>query len=312
MMLSNEMQFTDNQLHHLLGIEHLPKSVILSLFEKADVLRHKAEQTLHGKTVINAFFEASTRTQCSFELAAKRLGAIVLNFNESTSATSKGETYLDTIKTLAAMQTDAIVVRHADIGAAHQLVNIFGDDIAIVNAGDGMNAHPTQALLDAFTVMQHKSNFEKLTVAIIGDIKHSRVARSQIQIYKTLGVKEIRLIGPEALIPDDFKKLGVTIFHNMYKGITDCDVVNMLRIQFERMREAYIESNEAYFEQYGLTQEKLALAKEDAIVMHPGPINRGVEIASDVADGDQSVILEQVQNGVLIRMAVLDTLINRR
>lgn len=308
---TNKIQTHGNRLRHLIGIEGLSTHIILALFEKASRMQQNTEFSLDGTTVINAFFEPSTRTQCSFELAAKRLGATVLNFNETHSATQKGETFLDTIKTLVAMGADAVVIRHPKVGAAHQLVEEFGDDIAIINAGDGDNAHPTQALLDAYTVSKHKNNFNTLSIAIIGDIKHSRVARSQIQIYKQLGVNDIRLVGPKELVPDEFKKYGVDIYHDLEHGIKDCDVVNMLRIQFERMKQAYINSNEEYFEKFGLTSEKLKLAKPDAIVMHPGPMNREVEIASDVADGAQSVILEQVYHGVLIRMAALDTLINR-
>jgi aspartate carbamoyltransferase catalytic subunit len=260
---------------------------------------------LRGKTVVNLFFEASTRTLSTFELAAKRLSADVLNLNISTSSTKKGETLKDTLMTLHAMHSDMFVVRHSSSGAAHFIAEHVTPDVAVINAGDGRHAHPTQAMLDMLTIRQAKGEFEPLTVAIVGDILHSRVARSQIHALRTLGVSEIRVIAPNTLLPRNIESLGVKVFTNMCEGIKDVDVVMMLRLQKERMTTALLPSESEFYKLYGLTMDKLALAKPDAVVMHPGPINRGVEIASSVADGKQSLILDQVTNGIAVRMAVM-------
>jgi aspartate carbamoyltransferase catalytic subunit len=260
---------------------------------------------LRGKTIINLFFENSTRTRTTFELAATRLSADVLNMNIATSATSKGESLLDTIRNLEAMQVDMFVVRHALSGAAHFIAQQTAPHISVINAGDGQHAHPTQAMLDMFTIRQHKKQFEGLKVAIVGDILHSRVARSQILALNTLGVTDVRVIAPKTLLPADVTSMGVTALHDMNEGLNDVDVVIMLRLQKERMNSAFLPSESEYFRCFGLTEAKLKQAKSDVIVMHPGPINRGVEIASSVADGSHSVILQQVSNGIAVRMAVM-------
>jgi aspartate carbamoyltransferase catalytic subunit len=238
-------------------------------------------------------------------LAAKRLSADVINMNIATSATSKGESLLDTIRNLEAMHVDMFVIRHALSGAAHFIAQHVAPGISVINAGDGNHAHPTQALLDMFTIRRHKNDFSSLRIAIIGDILHSRVARSQIQALSILGAKEIRVIAPKTLLPIEVNALGVSVSHTLEEGLQDIDVVIMLRLQKERMSGALLPSESEYFNCFGLTQEKLAIAKPDAIVMHPGPINRGVEISSEVADGPQSVILQQVSYGIAIRMAIM-------
>ncbi|NBV75774.1 MAG: aspartate carbamoyltransferase catalytic subunit, partial [Methylococcaceae bacterium] len=246
-----------------------------------------------------------TRTRTTFELAATRLSADVLNMNIATSATSKGESLLDTIRNLEAMHVDMFVVRHALSGAAHFIAQHTAPHISVINAGDGQHAHPTQAMLDMFTIRQHKKSFAGLKVAIVGDILHSRVARSQILALNTLGVAEIRVIAPKTLIPAEVTTMGVIPIHTMAEGLNDVDVIIMLRLQKERMNSAFLPSEGEYFKCFGLTEANLKFAKPDAIVMHPGPINRGVEIASSVADGPQSVILQQVSNGIAVRMAIL-------
>jgi len=260
---------------------------------------------LRGKTIVNLFFESSTRTRTTFELAAKRLSADVLNINITASATTKGETLLDTQRNLEAMQCDMFVVRHGVSGAAHFIAHHAAPHVSVINAGDGRHAHPTQAMLDMFTIRHHKGDFHKLRVAIVGDILHSRVARSQIHALSTLGVEEIRVIAPKTLIPAEAHTLGVHVHHGLRAGLRDIDVVIMLRLQHERMRGAFLPSEHEYFQLYGLTEDKLELAKPDAIIMHPGPINRGVEIDSAVADGPQSVILNQVAHGTAVRMAIM-------
>lgn len=266
---------------------------------------------LRGKTVVNLFFESSTRTLTTFELAAQRLSADVLKINIATSATTKGESLLDMLHNLEAMQCDMFVIRHAQSGAAQFIAHHVAPSTSVINAGDGRHAHPTQAMLDMLTIRRHKPNFGALKVAIVGDVLHSRVARSQIHALTTLGTAEVRVIGPKTLIPSSMQHLGVHIYHDMAKGLEGVDVVIMLRLQRERMAGALLPSEKEYFSLYGLTEEKLALAKPDAIVMHPGPINRGVEIASSVADGPQSVILEQVNNGIALRMAVMSMVLGR-
>jgi len=263
---------------------------------------------LRGKTVFNLFFEPSTRTRTTFEIAAKRLSADVLNLAINISSATKGETVLDTVANLAAMQADMFVVRHAASGAPYLIAQHVAPEIHVINAGDGRHAHPTQGLLDVFTIRHYKEDFSSLRVAIVGDVLHSRVARSQIHALTTLGCPEIRVIGPKTLLPSNVEKLGVHVYHDMRTGLKDVDVVMMLRLQNERMQGALLASAQEFYKYYGLTEDKLALAKPDAIVLHPGPMNRGVEIDSSVADGRQSVILPQVTFGIAIRMAVMSIL----
>jgi aspartate carbamoyltransferase catalytic subunit len=297
---------------HLLGIEGLSIDEIVGLLDLADSYvalnraAHKKSALLKGRTLINLFFEASTRTQSSFELAGKRLGADVLNMSVRTSSVSKGETLLDTAATLNAMRPDILVVRHSDSGAAELLAHQL--DCSVVNAGDGSHEHPTQALLDALTIRRRRGSFEGLIVAICGDVLHSRVARSNIHLLSLLGAR-VRLIAPKTLLPSSAERFGVEIFTDMREGLAGADIVMMLRLQLERMAGAFVPSTREYFQFYGLDREKLAFAKQGALVMHPGPMNRGVEIASDVADDlEVSLIQEQVEMGVAMRMAVLDAL----
>lgn len=310
--MTRHIQLTENgRLKHFLTIEGLNKDLLTEILDTAESFANLPEQQvkkvplLRGKTIVNLFFENSTRTRTTFELAATRLSADVLNINIATSATSKGESLLDTIRNLEAMHVDMFVVRHALSGAAHFIAQHTAPHISVVNAGDGQHAHPTQAMLDMFTIRQHKKRFEGLKVAIVGDILHSRVARSQILALNTLGVAEVRVIGPKTLLPAYVQNMGVIPCHDMNEGLSDVDVVIMLRLQKERMNSAFLPSESEFFRCYGLTEAKLKYAKSDAIVMHPGPINRGVEIASSVADGVQSVILQQVSNGIAVRMAIM-------
>ena len=306
------------ELQHLLTIEGLPRTMLTAILDNAAPFTEVAEREvkklplLRGKSVFNLFFENSTRTRTTFEIAAKRLSADVINLNINTSSASKGETLLDTIDNLAAMQADMFVVRHQSSGApfliAEHLAATGLDHIHVVNAGDGSHAHPTQALLDMYTIRHYKRDFTQLTVAVIGDILHSRVARSQIHALTTLGVREVRVIAPKTLLPASVERLGVRVFHDMHEGLRGVDVVMMLRLQNERMNGALLPSPQEFFKSYGLTPEKLAQAKPDAIVMHPGPMNRGVEIDSAVADGTHSVILPQVTFGIAVRMAVMSML----
>ena len=302
----------DGNLQHLLTIEGIPSSLLLKILDTADSFVGVTERDvkkvplLRGKSVFNLFFEPSTRTRTTFEIAAKRLSADVINLNVGVSSTSKGETLLDTVANLSAMHADMFIVRHATSGAPHLIAGHVAPGIHVINAGDGRHAHPTQALLDMYTIRHYKKQFTNLRVAVVGDVLHSRVARSQIHALTTLGVPEVRVVGPKTLIPRDVENLGVHVYHDMQKGIKDVDVVMMLRLQNERMNGALLPSAGEYFKSYGLTPEKLALAKPDAIVMHPGPMNRGVEIDSAVADGKQSVILPQVTFGIAVRMAVID------
>jgi aspartate carbamoyltransferase catalytic subunit len=306
------MQLDANgRLKHFLTIEGLPRQVLVEILDTAESFAAMNDQgvkkvpLLRGKTVTNLFFEASTRTRTTFELAAKRLSADVLNLNVNTSSTVKGESLLDTLRNLEAMYTDMFVVRHADSGAAQFIARQVAPHVAVLNAGDGRHAHPTQAMLDMFTIRRHKPDFGALCVAIVGDILHSRVARSQIHALNTLGVGELRVVGPKTLLPSEVERLGVHVYHELDPALRDVDVVMMLRLQRERMEGALLPSEHEYFQLYGLTQSRLQLAKPDAIVMHPGPANRGVEIASEVADGPQSVILQQVTYGIAVRMAVM-------
>ena len=301
----------EKKLKHFLSIEGLPRAVLTEILDTAETFVSVGEQAvkkvpiLRGKTIVNLFFENSTRTRTTFELAAKRLSADVLNLNISVSATSKGESLLDTLRNLEAMQSDMFVVRHAESGAAHFIAQNAPEHISVINAGDGCHAHPTQAMLDMFTIRKHFETFHQLKVAIVGDILHSRVARSQIHALTTLGADEVRVIAPKTLIPADIFSLGVHVYHDLREGLQDVDVVIMLRLQNERMQGALLPSAQEYFQSYGLTEETLNYAKPTAIVMHPGPINRGVEIDSKVADGPRSVILEQVTNGIAVRMAIM-------
>ena len=296
---------------HLLGIEGLSPAEISGLLDLADAQVdvgrqiEKKKSVLRGRTQINLFFEASTRTQSSFELAGKRLGADVMNMSVGSSSVKKGETLIDTAITLNSMNPDLLVVRHASAGAAELLAQKVG--CSVINAGDGMHEHPTQALLDALTIRRHKGRLHRLTVAICGDILHSRVARSNIILLNAMEAR-VRVIGPRTLLPAGIERMGVEVFHDMEEGLKGCDVVMMLRLQMERMSGAFIPSSREYFRYYGLDKDKLAFANDDALVMHPGPMNRGVEIASEIADGPQSVIREQVEMGVAIRMAVLEAL----
>ena len=305
------------RLRHLLTIEGLKRQMIVDILDAAESFTSVTGQAvkkvplLRGKTIVNLFFEPSTRTLTTFELAAKRLSADVLKVNVSTSATTKGESLLDMLRNLEAMHCDMFVVRHAESGAAHFIASHVAPHISVINAGDGRHAHPTQALLDMFTIRQCKGEFAPLTVAIVGDIMHSRVARSQIHALTTLGVSELRVVAPKTLLGSAVESLGVHVYHDMEAGIRDADVVIMLRLQKERMQGALLPSEHEYFQCYGLTADKLKLAKPDAIVMHPGPINRGVEIESEVADGPQSVILQQVSNGIAVRMAVMSMVLGR-
>lgn len=312
-MTTNLQLTAEGKLKHFLTPEGLSAGLLTDILDKAETFfesnspqaKIKSVPLLHDKTVVNLFFENSTRTRTTFELAAKHLGAEVVNMNIATSATSKGESLLDTIRNLESMFVDAFVVRHAVSGAAHFIAQQTAPHISVINAGDGQHAHPTQAMLDMFTIRQHKKDFSQLRVAIVGDILHSRVARSEIHALTILGVKEIRVIAPKTLLPSKIETLGVSVSHDMAQGLEDIDVIIMLRLQKERMTSALLPSEREYFQCFGLTQKRLTLAKPDAIVMHPGPINRGVEIESSVADGSQSVILQQVSNGVAVRMAVM-------
>ncbi|MPT22812.1 MAG: aspartate carbamoyltransferase catalytic subunit [Starkeya sp.] len=296
---------------HLLGIGGLSPQEIVGLLDLAEefvLLNRQVEKkraTLRGRTQINLFFEASTRTQASFEIAGKRLGADVMNMSVSTSSVKKGETLIDTAATLNAMHPDVLIVRHSASGAVELLARKV--DCAVVNAGDGAHEHPTQALLDALTIRRNKGRIEGLTVAICGDITHSRVARSNMLLLQALGA-QVRVIAPPTLLPKDIERFGVTVYRDMREGLADVDIVMMLRLQRERMNGSYVPSVKEYFHFWGLDEAKLRYAKPDALVMHPGPMNRGVEIDSAVADGAQSLIREQVEMGVAVRMAVLDAL----
>ena len=311
----NPQLTADGQLQHLLSLEGLSRDMLTQVLDTAESFLSlndrdvKKVPLLRGKSVFNIFFENSTRTRTTFEIAAKRLSADVVNLNIEASSTSKGETLLDTMDNLAAMHADMFVVRHNQSGApylmAEHLNKLGRKDIHIINAGDARHSHPTQGLLDMYTIRHYKKDFTQLRVAIVGDILHSRVARSNIHALTTLGVPEVRVIGPQTLLPSGLREMGAHVYHDMNEGIKDVDVVIMLRLQRERMAGALLPSEAEYFKHYGLSQDKLKLAQPDCIVMHPGPINRGVEIASDVADGPQAVILPQVSFGIAIRMAVM-------
>ncbi|QND60716.1 aspartate carbamoyltransferase catalytic subunit [Mesorhizobium huakuii] len=300
---------------HLLGISDLSPADIELLLDRADravAISRQSEKktsTLRGRTQINLFYEASTRTQSSFELAGKRLGADVMNMSVASSSVKKGETLIDTAMTLNAMRPDILIIRHQSAGAAALLAQKVG--CSVVNAGDGAHEHPTQALLDALTIRRAKGPLSKLIVAICGDILHSRVARSNIMLLNALGA-QVRVVAPSTLLPSGIEKMGVIVTRSMAEGLKDADVVMMLRLQRERMEGAFVPSVREYFRYFGLDAEKLKAAKDDAMVMHPGPMNRGVEIASEIADGPQSVIQEQVEMGVAVRMAVMEALLDPR
>ena len=311
-MVEGDIQIApDGRLQHCLTTEGMGGERITEILDLAESFAGvndkviKKVPLLRGHTVVNLFFESSTRTRSTFELAAKRLSADVLNIDVQRSATSKGESLLDTIANLQAMQCDLFVMRHPESGAAHLVARHVDDDVHVINAGDGLHAHPTQALLDVFTMRRHKPDLSERTVAIVGDLRHSRVARSEIHALRALGVGEIRAIAPRTLLPVDLEGLGVRVYEDIDAGLADVDIVVMLRLQRERMEHALLPSSSEYFAGWGLTPERLGRARPDAIVMHPGPTNRGVEIDSRVADGPQSVILEQVTNGIAIRMAVM-------
>jgi aspartate carbamoyltransferase catalytic subunit len=299
---------TARAVRHLLGIEGLSRESAVGLLDAAKAFWEmnrravKKAPTLRGKTVINLFFENSTRTRTSFELAGKRLSADVVNISASTSSTKKGETLRDTVATLDAMAPDVVVIRHSASGAPHFVAQ--RTRAAVINAGDGLHEHPTQALLDAFTIRHHKGSFEGLEVLICGDVTHSRVARSNILLLNLLGAR-VRVAGPRTLLPRDVESLGVRVFHDLPSALEGVDVVMTLRIQQERLVNALLPNTREYSRTFGIDARRLALAKKDAIVMHPGPLNRGVEISDEVADGPQSVVLDQVEAGVAVRMAVL-------
>jgi aspartate carbamoyltransferase catalytic subunit len=309
---SSEVQLTPGgRLRHFLAIENLPRSLLTEILDTAAGFVSVGDRSvknvplLRGKTSVNLFFEPSTRTRTTFELAAKRLSADVLNMDIAHSATSKGESLLDMLRNLEAMASDLFVVRHADSGAAHFIARHVTPDVAIINAGDGRHAHPTQAMLDMYTIRHYKGGFEGLTVAIVGDVLHSRVARSQINALLTLGAEEVRVIAPRTLLPADVESLGARVFTELEPGLKDADVVIALRLQRERMQSALLPSEAEFYRLYGLNEERLRGARPDCIVMHPGPMNRGVEIDSALADGERSVILHQVTFGIAVRMAVM-------
>jgi aspartate carbamoyltransferase catalytic subunit len=313
-MTRNPQLNKHGELIHLLSIEGLPRAVIHHILDTAGTFLSVNEREvkkvplLRGKSVFNLFFENSTRTRTTFEIAAKRLSADVINLDIAKSSASKGESLLDTIANLSAMHADMFVVRHSESGAPYLIARHCAPHVHVINAGDGRHAHPTQGLLDMYTIRHYKHDFTQLSVAIVGDIVHSRVARSDINALATLGVPDIRAVGPKTLVPSDLQEMGVRVCHDMAEGIKGADVIIMLRLQNERMSGAMLPSAGEFFKNYGLTQDKLAHAKPDAIVMHPGPINRGVEIDSSVADGKQSVILPQVTFGIAVRMAVMSTI----
>ncbi len=301
----------NGELIHLLSTEGLSRALLTQILDTAanfvSVSDREVKKVplLRGKSVFNLFFENSTRTRTTFEIAANRLSADVINLDIARSSTSKGESLLDTIANLSAMAADIFVVRHSESGAPYLIAQHTAPHVHVINAGDGRHAHPTQGLLDMYTIRHYKGDFSNLCVAVVGDVLHSRVARSDIHALTTLGCAEVRVVGPKTLVPQDMSQMGVKVFNNLEEGIKGCDVVIMLRLQNERMNGALLPSSQEYFKGFGLTPQKLALAKPDAIVMHPGPINRGVEIDSAVVDGPQSVILPQVTFGIAVRMAVM-------
>jgi aspartate carbamoyltransferase catalytic subunit len=308
----------EGTLRHLLTLEGLARAYVEKLLDRSQEFVRPlgapaaSNSSLAGITVANLFTEPSTRTRVSFELAAKRLGADVVNLEVQLSSRVKGESMLDTVYTLQALHVDVMVIRDAELGVPGLVASNVAPHVSILSAGEAHVSHPTQGLLDALTVRQHKKSFENLVIAIVGDIRHSRVARSAYHTFRTLGVADLRIVAPPAFMPETNEFDGCSLHATLAKGLKDADVVMMLRIQKERMSQAALPDADRYFAKYGLTPERLALAKPDAIVMHPQPMNRGIEIASDVADGPQSVIRDQVRNGVAVRMAVLDEVMRSR
>jgi aspartate carbamoyltransferase catalytic subunit len=309
--MKNPQLNKNGELIHLLSTEGLPREILTQILDTAanfvsvndrDV---KKVPLLRGKSVFNLFFENSTRTRTTFEIAATRLSADVINLDIARSSTAKGESLLDTIANLSAMAADIFVVRHSESGAPYLIAQHVAPHVHVVNAGDGRHAHPTQGLLDMYTIRHYKKDFTNLSVAIVGDVLHSRVARSDIHALTTLGCPDVRVVGPRTLVPGDFAQMGVRVCHTLEEGIRDCDVVITLRLQNERMSGALLPSSQEYFKSFGVTPERMRWAKPDAIVMHPGPVNRGVEIDSSVVDGKQSVVLPQVTFGIAVRMAVM-------
>jgi aspartate carbamoyltransferase catalytic subunit len=299
------------KLHHFIDLDGLNRELLIQILDTAEGFAGVGDRTvkkvplLRGKTVANLFFENSTRTRTAFELAAKRLSADVLNIDLVTSSTNKGESLLDTLRVLEALQCDMFVVRHGDSGAAHFIARNVSPGINVINGGDGQHSHPTQGMLDMFTIRRHKGDFSNLCVVIIGDIRHSRVARSDISALVKLGTGEVRVAGPRTLIPADVESLGVKVYSSLDKALVGADVIMGLRLQKERMQTATVPSSGEFYRTFGLSPQRLSLARPDALVMHPGPTNRGVEIAGSVADSPQSVILEQVTYGIAVRMAVM-------
>ena len=316
--MTNQIISNNSKINHLISTDDLNYESIIKIFDMAESFFKIGQRDikkiplLRGKTICNLFFENSTRTRTTFEIAAKRLSADVINLDIPTSSQSKGESIFDMVDNLIAMGTDIFVVRHPEAGVPNKIANHVASNIHIINGGDGSNAHPTQGLLDAFTIRKFKKNFSSLKIAIVGDIQHSRVAKSEINVLSTLGAKEIRVIGPKSLMPDNIDQLKVKVFHTMEEGLKDVDVVMMLRIQKERMNNDTIPSESEYFKSFGLNQKRLKIAKDNALVLHPGPINRGVEIESEVADGKQSVILNQVKYGIAIRMAIMAMMVGKK
>jgi len=315
----DDLQLTaEGRLRHFLTIEGLDAAMLHEILDAAESFRKAAQDgvrklpVLRGKTIINLFFEVSTRTRTTFELAARRLSADVVNIDVDHSSTTKGESLLDTLRTLEAMHCDMFVVRHQASGAAHFFASNVPEGVAVLNAGDGSHAHPTQAMLDMFTIRRHKQDFAPLRVVIVGDIGHSRVARSQIHALSTLGVREVRVVAPPTLLPAELDSLGVHLHDDLDEAVTGADVIMMLRVQRERIQGAQLPGRSEYFRRYGLTAERLRRADPECLVMHPGPMNRGVEIDSEVADGPQSVILDQVRNGLAVRMAVMTMTLGAR
>lgn len=306
------------RLRHLLTMDELPRDLLTSILDRAEYFANasigadKKLPNLRGRTIVNLFFEASTRTRSTFEVAAKRLSADVINLQVSSSSTSKGETLLDTLKTMEAMQADLFVIRHDASGAAHFFAEHAAPGVAILNAGDGRHAHPTQGLLDLYTIRKTKGSPEHLSVAIVGDVLHSRVARSDIHGLRILGCKDIRVVAPPTLVPSGIEQMGARVFHSLEEGIANVDVVILLRLQKERMLGAFLPSLGEFHRNFGLTRARLNLIKPDGVIMHPGPINRGVEIEGDLAYSERSLILEQVSNGISVRMAVMDMILGLR
>ena len=308
MKINHDIQTSQGKLTHFLNIKELPKNYIEDIISRSEEIHNNSNIRKYSENVVaSLFFEPSTRTKTTFELAAKRLSANFINIDISNSSTAKGESIIDMVKTIEAMNCQMFVVRHSVPGTAHYIAKSVSKNISVINAGDGSNEHPTQAMLDVFTIKKHKGSFQDLKISIVGDILHSRVAKSLIYALNTLGTKQINIVGPEKLIPEDYQELNVNYFSNMNEGINDADVIIMLRLQKERMHDALI-SLDTYYDDYGLNESRLKYAKNDAIVMHPGPINRGIEIESTVADGPNSVILNQVSYGISVRMAIMSML----